>query len=255
MADQIRVQQDWRPHVTAVTLNRPDKSNALTAALARRLVRHIEDAEDRPGVRCVVIRGTGRSFSAGADLDEMASDDPDVVLRVINAWTRAFLAIRMSMLPILTVVHGACVGGGYHLNLASDYTIAGEGAWFRHTGVDAGIPPMLAGTMMLPTAIGWKRASGMVLRPRRIDAAEALALGLCSEVVAERDLEAVAAARAEEMAARDPLTVALGKAEMNAAMGSVFSSAVLSQLAGYLHAVTPDGHARLKAYRQAVAAG
>src|SRR5688572_12593197 len=144
--NDVIFEPSWRPKAALIRLNRPKKSNALTGDAARRFIDFLQDAEDNPETCCVVIRGSKTMFSGGADLEEMAHDDPEVTLRIINLMTKLFLAIRTSMLPVMTVVEGPCVGGGYHINLASDYTIATERAWFRHTGVDVGIAPMMPGT-------------------------------------------------------------------------------------------------------------
>ena len=240
----------WQPQAALIRLNRPNKSNALTADTARAFIGFLQDAEDHPNTHCVVIRGSKTMFSGGADLEEMVHDDPEVTLRVIMMMTKLFLAIRTSMLPIVTVVEGPCVGGGYHINLASDYTIATDKAWFRHTGVDVGIAPMMPGTMMSPGVVGWKKASGMMLWPRKILAEEALALGLCSEVVTEERLEHVLNERIALLVSRDRMAAALGKAEMNAAWGGIFGASMLSQLAGFLHSREPEVHAKMKAYQQ-----
>jgi enoyl-CoA hydratase/carnithine racemase len=246
----IVFEPQWRPQAALIRLNRPNKSNALTGDAARQFISFMQDAEDNPNTRCVVIRGSKTMFSGGADLEEMVDDDPEVTLRIINLMTKLFLAIRTSMLPILTVVEGPCVGGGYHINLASDYCIATDKAWFRHTGVDVGIAPMMPGTMMVPGMIGWKKASSMVLWPRKVSADEALALGLCSEVVPESHVEQILDERVATLVGRDRMTAALGKAEMNAAWGGIFGASVLSQLAGYLHSREPQVHAKMKTYQQ-----
>ena len=243
---------DWRPHVALIRLNRPEKSNALPAASARQLIEYIQDAEDDGNVRCIVIRGSPSMFSGGADLDEISSDDPTVVLRLINIWTKVYLSIRMSMLPIVSVVEGPCVGGGYHMSLACDYTIATHKAWFRHTGVDVGISPMMPGTLMAPSVVGLKRASSLILRPRKVHAKEAVEIGICSEVVSEADLEKIVAQRVDELVGRDQMTVALAKAEINAGMGSALGASVLSQLAGFMHSMSPNAHKRIQAHRDSL---
>jgi enoyl-CoA hydratase/carnithine racemase len=245
----------WRPQAALIRLDRPKKSNALTAAAARRFMTFLHDAEDDPQTRCVVIRGSKTMFSGGADLEEMVHDDPEVTLRVIMTMTKLFLAIRTSMLPVMTVIEGPCVGGGYHINLASDYTLATDKAWFRHTGVDVGIAPMMPGTMMAPGTVGWKKASSMVLWPRKIPADEALALGLCSEVVSEERLEQALDERVATLVGRDRMAAALGKAEMNAAWGGIFGASMLSQLAGFLHSREPAVHAKMKRYQQGLGKG
>jgi enoyl-CoA hydratase/carnithine racemase len=252
MTDHIIFEPGWRPGAALIRLNRPDKSNALTARSVRMFLTCLQDAEDDPATRCVVIRGSERMFSGGADLEEISHDDPAVAYRLINLWTRLFMALRMSVLPVITVVEGPCVGGGYHLNLAADYCLATDRAWFRHTGVDAGIAPMLPGTMLAASVVGLKRATRNILWPRKILAAEALQIGLCSEVTAAEELERVLDERVAELVGRDPMTVALAKAEINAATAGSMTSAVLSQLAGFLHARMPEAHAKMQSYAQSL---
>lgn len=249
-APDVQFDPEWRDHVALIQLNCPQKSNAIGFATARRFMDFLQDAEDRRDTRCVVIRGSSTMFSGGADLDEMTSEDPEITLRIINLMTKLFLAIRTSMLPIVSVVEGPCVGGGYHLNLACDYSIATRSAWFRHTGVDVGIAPMMPGTMMLPGTIGWKKAASMVLWPRKVPADEAVTLGICSEVVEESALAATLEARIVEIVSRDRIAAALGKAEMNAAAGPALSSSGLAQLAGFLHSRDPKVHEKMRAYRR-----
>lgn len=250
MSHDIVFEPRWQETAALIRFNRPGASNSITAASARYLLDCLQDAEDDPQVRCIVIRGSEKLFSGGADLGEMSSDDPAVVMRMISLITKVFLSIRASMLPVMTVIEGACVGGGYHLNMAADYTLATPDAWFRHTGVEAGIAPMMPGTLMLPSVMGLKRASSMVLRPRKVGAREAVDLGLCSEVVERVVLEETLLERVREFAQRDPMTVALGKAEMNAGLGASLSATVLAQLAGYLHSTRPDVHEKMKQYHQ-----
>lgn len=252
MANDVIFEPHWQPQAALIRFNRPEKSNAVTAESARFLLNCLQDAEDNPDTRCIVIRGSRKLFSAGADLGEMSSADPAVVLRIINQFTKIFLAIRTSMLPVITVVEGACVGGGYHINMASDYTIATENAWFRHTGVDVGIAPMMPGTVMLPGVVGLKRASSMVLNPRRINATEALQIGLCSELVSSENLEQVLHERIREFAGRDAMTVALGKAEINVGLGPTLSGSMLAQLAGFMHSIQPSVHAKMRSYHEAL---
>jgi enoyl-CoA hydratase/carnithine racemase len=248
MTDHLVFDLNWRPGAALIRLNRPEKSNALPAASVRAFMNCLLDAEGDPDTRCLVIRGSETMFSGGADLEEISNDDPAISYRLINLWTRLFLTLRMSVLPVITVVEGPCVGGGYHLNLAADYSVATENAWFRHTGVDAGIAPMMPGTMLAPSVVGLKRASRNLMWPRKIPAEEALQIGLCSEVVSKADLEATLDRRIAELADRDAMTVALAKAEVNAATLGTLSSSVLSQLAGFLHARMPDAHQRMQAY-------
>jgi enoyl-CoA hydratase/carnithine racemase len=246
----LEFEPQWQPGAALIRLNRPEKSNALTASMARRFIDCIQDAEDESTTRCIVVRGSKTMFSGGADLEEMSSDDPVATLRIINLMTKLFMAIRTSMLPVIAVVEGPCVGGGYHINMASDYSLVTDQAWFRHTGVDVGIAPMMPGTMMAPAALGWKKASSMVLWPRKVTAQEALALGLCSEVVAEDELEDVLRQRIATLAGRDRFAVMLGKAEMNAAFGGIFGAANLSQLAGHLHSREPEVHGKMQIHQK-----
>lgn len=104
--------------------------------------------------------------------------------------------------------------------------------------------------MMAPAAVGWKKASSMVLWPRKVTAEEALTLGLCSEVVTEGELETTLRERIATLAERDRFAVMLGKAEINSAFGGIFGAASLSQLAGHLHSREPEVHKKMRAYQE-----
>lgn len=232
------IDREWHPSALRVSLDVPDRRNALGASSALALERRIVEAEGSEAVRCVVIRGTREAFSGGADLNELHGGTEWEAMRLVNAWTRLTVTVRTALIPIITVVEGPCVGGGYHLNLMADYSVASTDAWFRHTGVDVGIAPMMTGTLMLPLVVGQKRASRLVIWPEQIDASAALQLGICSEIAdpGEPVWEAVRR-KVDELADRDRVTVALAKSEMNTALGSVLAGSKLSQVAGYLHTV------------------
>lgn len=112
---------------------------------------------------------------------------------------------------------------------------------------------MMPYTIMPPTVIGLKRAASMVLNPRKISADEALAIGLCSEVVTGTDLEQLVVECADELAGRDRIVVALGEAEIDRGLGMTLGTSELSQIAGFLHSITPSAHEKMHEYRRKIA--
>lgn len=188
-----------------LTLNRPDKLNALSPELFRELATHLDQLERSEAVRCVVIRGAGRAFSAGADIEALragvVTDDPDMRSRTVA---------RVAALPcpVLAVVHGYCFTGGLELALAADLMLAADTAIFSDTHARLGLVPRWGMGARLPRRIGLSRAKRMTFTAERIGGAEALAIGLCDWIEPEATLDARAKSIAAELARADPPAVA-----------------------------------------------
>ncbi|MEQ5828943.1 enoyl-CoA hydratase/isomerase family protein [Sulfitobacter sp. NFXS29] len=174
-----------RDGVRIITMNRPDKLNALNTALTRQLLTALEDLAEAPSVRAAVIRGEGRGFCAGADLSEFKDLTPEQSERVFE---RADLTCRLqsvasqSPVPVVAAIHGATVGGGAGIALGCDMVVASRGLKFGYPETKHGIVPALVMTG-LQRALGRKAAFEMVSLGRLIDADEAKALGLVNRVV------------------------------------------------------------------------
>jgi enoyl-CoA hydratase len=196
-------------HVATVQLNRPKVLNALNLALMVELVEGLEELDNDPEVRCIVIHGSERAFAAGADITEMAEASPvDMLERdQFKRWDR----IRKIRKPIIAAVSGVALGGGCELVMICDMIIASETARFGQPEILIGVMPGAGGTQRLTRAVGKALAMEMVLTGRMISAADAHAAGLINRVVPVEFYLDEAMKLAREVAARPPISVKLAK--------------------------------------------
>ncbi|MEU6654722.1 enoyl-CoA hydratase/isomerase family protein [Streptomyces sp. NPDC046900] len=218
---------------TAVlTLRREAKLNALSTHLERELLRALDDKAVTTS-RAVVLTGGNRVFSAGADTGELREMTPEA----ITAYYRDSGAVyeRMAALPQPTVsaIAGYCLGGGLELALATDFRIADPTAKFGLPEVGIGILPSSGGTYRTVRAVGPARARELVLRGRRLTAAEAHAWGLLTEVSEEGAHLEHALRLADELAALPPLAVAVTKRVIDAAADAPRESSLLLEQLAY----------------------
>ena len=210
----IRTSRDG--HVGVITLNRPEAMNALNMTMVKELVEALGDLERDEGVRCVVIAGSEKAFSAGADIKEMAG-----MTAVQMAMTEHFFPLwdkvgRFNK-PIVAALSGFVLGGGLELAMSCDILIASETTQLGQPEIDIGIIPGGGGTQRLTRAVGKYKAMEMILTGRRIGAEEAKALGLVSRVVPREAYLSEAMKAASEVAARSPVAVKMAKAAVNKA--------------------------------------
>jgi enoyl-CoA hydratase len=180
-----------RPHVTLITLNRPERMNAMAFDVMIPLRERIEEVSVDNDTRVVVLTGAGGGFCSGADLEDpgtMPDIDgltlPTIALRALGILEDVVLAIRKMHQPVIAAVNGPAIGGGFCLSLAADIRVASESALFRAAGINNGLTASELGiSYLLPRAIGSSRASDIMLTGRDVDAAEAERIGLVSSVV------------------------------------------------------------------------
>lgn len=199
--------------VRVLTLNRPDKLNALDTALTRALDTALDEAGRDPSVRAVVLTGAGRGFCAGADLNEFSSltpDQPEAVLE--RAALTARLQTRMQQLPVpvVSAVHGAAVGGGAGLAIGADLVVAGSDLKFGYPELKHSIVPALVMTGLV-RHLGRKLAFELVSTGRLLTAAEALSYGLVNQVVEPAEIVPAALAVAQRWASVEPRALAAAK--------------------------------------------
>ncbi|HEY2715038.1 MAG TPA: enoyl-CoA hydratase-related protein [Solirubrobacterales bacterium] len=196
-----------RGAVAVLTLNRPEKMNALLNSTVDRLRREIEAAGEEEGVRAVLLAGAGRGFCAGADLE---AADPDARRVLRDHYAPLIRAIHELELPVVAAVNGVAAGAGVSLALAADLVIAASDASFAFAFSRVGLIPDAGLTWMLPRLIGPARAFELIALGERIGAARALELGLLNRVVEPDRLLAEATGLAERLAA-GPRAIGLGK--------------------------------------------
>jgi len=190
---------EQRDQIATITLTRPEKRNAISSQMIQELMAAFDEAENGPA-RVVIITGSGKSFCAGMDLDGLrtiASQSLDENMADSRAMARMFYRIYEFPIPVIAIVNGAAIAGGCGIATLADFTLVAPEAKLGYSEVRIGFIPALV-SVFLRRQIGEKRATDLLLTGRIMDAAEALRIGLITEVVpAERLL-----ARAHEIAAQ-----------------------------------------------------
>ena len=231
--------------LATITLNRPDKLNALTPGMLARLEEIAAQLEQERTVRVVLLNGEGRAFCVGADIHAWAALEP---LQMWRQWIRdghrVFDRIARLPQPVIAAVHGFAFGGGLELALAADLRILAEETMLALPEVTLATVPGWGGTQRLPAAIGSGRAKRMIFTGERIDASTAERWGLVEEVVPADQLEAQARELAGAIARNAPAAVQLAKQIIDG------GPAVLEGLAGALAATTQDAPEGLAAFRE-----
>lgn len=193
--------------IATITLNRPDKLNALTRSLCDALVAAVRATSARTDVRAIVLTGAGRAFCAGADLTVLGSDGDALVA----AGRDLALLIRGAPQPVLAAVNGPAAGGGANLALACDYRVAADSATIGEVFAKLGLGPDWGGSFFLPRLVGTSRALELLWSARMVGAAEARELGLFDRVVAGDRLETEVRALAAAWATFPPLALRRAK--------------------------------------------
>jgi len=213
---ELRVER--REFIELWTIDREALRNAISMALLRELKVHLARVALDSALRCVVLTGAGeRAFSAGADLKERALMSAKDVGEFHALLRQALDAIEAAPQVFIAALNGAALGGGLELSLACDLRLAADSAELGLPEVALGIIPGGGGTQRLPRLVGLSRAKDLVLTARRVPAAEALAMGLVSQVVPRPRLVPEALSLAERVARNAP--VALRQAKRALALG------------------------------------
>ena len=208
-----RVRVETVNSIARLVLDRPDKKNALDAAMLAELHAGLEGAASDPAVRVLAIEGAGKDFCAGADLEAlgaMVDASPKEHRRDAESLARVFRRLRSIEKPIVAIVRGRALAGGCGLATACDIVLAAESASFGYPEVRVGFVPAMVMTM-LRRLVGERRAADLVLTGRVLDAREALAIGLISRVAPDASLDAEAERLLGELAAMPPGALARTK--------------------------------------------
>lgn len=212
------VRLEIEPPLAWITLNRPDKLNALNQALLEGLRETLEAATASSEVAVIAVTGSGeRAFCAGADVRELGDVPPDQVMQTNLKGHSVFDAIEMLRKPVLAAINGDALGGGLELALACDIRIAAENARMGLPEVALGVIPGWGGTYRLPAVVGAGRAREMILSGRLVKSTEALAMGLVSQVVPASELHESTVEVARNLATKSQEALALAKGALKAA--------------------------------------
>ncbi len=207
MADSL-LTFDVSDRIATITLQRPEKLNALNDAVMEALAAAITEARERADVGAVLLTGAGRAFVAGADISELVDQSAAEGKARAERGQRTFRLFETSPKPTLAAVNGFALGGGCELAMACHVRIASESAKFGQPEVKLGIVPGYGGTQRLPRLVGKGRALQLLLGGEPIDAQEAWRIGLVNRVVPAGELITVSRALLASMIQHGPLALA-----------------------------------------------
>ncbi|WP_246101261.1 enoyl-CoA hydratase/isomerase family protein [Streptomyces cyaneus] len=225
--------------VCRITLNRPEALNAITPDQRERIIQLLADASADPGVRAVVLTGTGRGFCTGADLRGTASGATtgaervagDVARTIRLGAQRLIAAVLDCEKPVIAAVNGTAAGLGAHLAFACDLVLAAESAKFIEVFVRRGLVPDGGGAYLLPRLIGPQRAKELMFFGDALTAADAERLGLVNRVLPDGELDKTAREWAERLAAGPTRALALTKQLVNASLDADRTTAFTAEAA------------------------
>jgi enoyl-CoA hydratase/carnithine racemase len=214
--EQPLVLEDRSGQTRILTLNRPEVMNSFNFAMLRELGAKVESLQWDPEVRVIVITGAGdKAFCAGADLKERATLPEDQVRRFIFTIRNLFTFIESMNKPVIAAVNGIALGGGTELALACDIRIASESATMGLTETRLAIIPGGGGTQRLPRLVGRGKAKELIFTGRRVDAKEALEIGLVNKVTPADKLIDECLAMAAMICEAGPIAIAQAKYAVN----------------------------------------
>ena len=200
---------DVSERIATLSVNRPDKMNALNDATITELGAAIDEVRARDDIAGLIVTGTGRAFVAGADISELASQTPAIAKARAQKGQAVYRKFETSPKPVIAAVNGFALGGGCELALACHIRIASDKAKFGLPEVKLGTCPGYGGTQRLARIVGKGRAIQLITTAEMIDAAEAYRIGLVNKVVPGEELIASASEMLRQILANGPLAVAL----------------------------------------------
>jgi enoyl-CoA hydratase/carnithine racemase len=219
--------------IATITLNRPERMNAISGPMLAKLAQDLLKANADPEVRVILLTGAGRAFCVGLDLVDAtqgsgigsASQAQSVSVNLDLRNTPPTILFNLDK-PTICALNGAAAGYGLDTALGCDIRIMGESSKLAAAFVKRGVVPESGGTWLLPRLVGWSKAAELIFTGRTLSAPESLALGLASEVVPDVELMARARAVAVEIAANAPLAVQSAKRLMRMGMEETFNDHV-----------------------------
>jgi enoyl-CoA hydratase len=233
--------------IVVFRLNRPQVRNALNLEIRQRLADGVTAHAADPAVRCLIITGSDVAFAAGADIGEMAEAGPvEVMARNVQKYWRTIMDCPK---PVIAAIEGFALGGGLELAFCADIIVAGEGARLGLPEVKVGILPGGGGTQKLARLVGRQRAMLLLLTGRLFSAAEALSMGVVSEVAPTGQALPRALEIAREIAVMPPISVMQIKEIVNAGLNAPLDTALmLERKALLLQFATSDQKEGMRAF-------
>lgn len=214
MSEVVLYEQEGR--VAILTINRPDKMNALSEQVRTEMLAHLDRIATDDGVGVVVITGAGdKAFIAGADISEFEGRSPFDQRHAMRS-PRVFDVMASYPKPVIAMINGYCLGGGCELSMSCDIRIASNKASFGQPEINLGLIPGGSGTQRMPRIVGTGQAMRLILSGDRISADEAKQIGLADLVFPHEELRAKTLELAQRIASRSPLTLKVAKEAIRA---------------------------------------
>jgi len=238
--------------IFTLTLNRPEAMNSLSLALLDAMHAALDEVAFDPAVSCVVVTGAGeRAFCAGADLKERAGMNETEVRRCLAKIRGMMEKVENLPMPTIAAVNGAALGGGTELALACDLRVVAESATMGLTETSLAIIPGGGGTQRLPRIVGRAKAKELIFTARRIDAAEALSIGLATRVAPLGGLQEAVAELAGSIAKNGPIALRAAKRAIDRGMEMDLTSGLVLESTCYEMTIpTEDRREGLAAFRE-----
>ncbi|WP_280151763.1 enoyl-CoA hydratase-related protein [Piscinibacter sp. XHJ-5] len=234
-----------------IQLNRPQKFNALNNEIRTEIVQAIDSIRHDQSVRAVLIWGGNQVFAAGADIEEMLARTPMEAMRQINDAPDITEALASLRQPTVAAIAGLALGGGLEFAMAADIRIAASSAILGQPEINVGLIPGGGGTQRLSRLVGLSKAKEMILLGERIDAFEALRIGLVNKVVAPEDLLNEAKSLARRLAAKPMWASRLAKLVIDRGYDADISQGVTMELLAFSAAFgTPDQREGARAFME-----
>jgi enoyl-CoA hydratase len=241
--------------IATITVNRPDKLNALNARVIEELGLAIDEMQRDSSVSGIILTGAGRAFIAGADISELEGHGAVPMKALALRGQSVFRRFETSPKPTIAAVNGFALGGGCELAMACHVRIAADTAKFGQPEVKLGLTPGYGGTQRLPRLVGKGRALQLLLTGEMIDAHEAFRIGLVNRVVTGAELIATATAMMNAMIANAPLAIAHVIEAVNAGYDRPLSDALILEATAFgLLAATDDKREGTRAFLEKRAA-
>ncbi|HVV89104.1 MAG TPA: enoyl-CoA hydratase/isomerase family protein [Solirubrobacterales bacterium] len=224
-----RVRIERREALALITMNRPEKRNALDRHQIEALEEAVEWLISADGIRAAVLTGDARAFSAGGDIEMFEGIGPDNALAFTRRGYDLLRPLETSERVVVAAVNGYCLAGGLEVALACDFIIAGEGARFGFGEVDLGLIPGWGGTVRLARGVSPRLARQWTLTSEQVSAARAAEVGIVNEVVADDEVLERALEVAERISRQPPRAVVAAKTVIHASLDSNIDAALAAE--------------------------
>ena len=237
--------------IATLRFNRPEALNAIDVPMANAFLAAVQSIAADPGVRAVVLCGSGRGFIAGGDLATLRADPVQGAIDILTPLNAALQLLAQMNAPVIAQVHGAAAGAGLSLVLMADYVIAAEGTRFNLAYINLGTSCDVGASWALPRIVGVRQALEIALLGEAFTADDALRLGLVNRVVPGAELDSATTALAQRLASGPTLAYGAMKRLMRASMDHTLPEQLAAEKDAFVHcAGTEDFRAGVEAFHQ-----